>query len=708
MRLGIQYYRPPFPTAPRWADDLRRIRDAGIDTLQLWVTWAWVESTPGTFNYDDYDRIVDLAGRNDLDLILSTIAEIQPHWIHREVPGSEMIDHRGHRVISSLRNECHFGLTPGGCTGNPAVWERMAAFLETTVNRYRTRPRLAGWDAWNELRWHEQSDGLVCFCPHCIREFHAWLDARHGGLDGLNRAWQRRYSAWDEVRPGKLPDRTFTEMIAWQRFITWKANRHGRRRYDLIKSLDPARPVTVHAGSPSPLTAGWSEGSYAIDRGNDWHYADDLDGVGCSSFPRLRSDMDDATFSARVAYARSAATGGKNGPKKLWLSEVQGGRGSFGFTLFKTVTAPEQQRWIWRGLAGGADTLLFWCWRDEVFGRESSGFGLAGRDGQADARIAAMRRTAGIFRKHRDLLAACQPAPADVGVLFSPSSYYLHWSLEGTAGTPRKAIEGYCLALTCRSIPYVVVEEEHLHLLRDLRVLFLPRVIVADRKLEDALADFVLRGGTLVCESECAAFTPEGIYREPEERFFARPGLLPGGEIGRRDLPSDNADLACDGLSLMPRQWLTPWADFPGKVLAPHADGVLVGIAPAGERGGRILHIGTYLGDAYADHRYPDFEAFVARCADAAPLPVRPLTEPEAEWFIRIAGSGASRLAFVFFPPGIASARFEIAPDFSTNPAAQLTELITGVPCTSEPGHPRRLRLDAGEWGIAVLASVSD
>ena len=31
-------------------------------------------------------------------------------------PGSEMVDHLGRTVVSSLRGECHFGLTPGGCT----------------------------------------------------------------------------------------------------------------------------------------------------------------------------------------------------------------------------------------------------------------------------------------------------------------------------------------------------------------------------------------------------------------------------------------------------------------------------------------------------------------------------------------------------------------------------------------------------------------
>jgi len=122
MNLGVQYYRAPFPERKYWADDLARMRDAGLTCVQLWVLWAWVEATPDEFRFDDYDELVELAGRNGLGVVLSMIAEIQPYWIHREVPGSEMVTHLGHRVVSSNRQECHFGLTPGGCTDHPGVW----------------------------------------------------------------------------------------------------------------------------------------------------------------------------------------------------------------------------------------------------------------------------------------------------------------------------------------------------------------------------------------------------------------------------------------------------------------------------------------------------------------------------------------------------------------------------------------------------------
>ncbi|MDR1282020.1 MAG: beta-galactosidase [Opitutaceae bacterium] len=752
MNIGVQYYRPPFPVQKHWADDLKRIRDTGFDTLQLWVTWAWVESTPGIFEFRDYDQLVEMADRNGLDLILSTVAELQPHWIHEIVPDSQMIDDRGHRIVSSLRAESNFGLTPGGCTENPAVWDRMAGFLRQVVTRYRGASNLAGWDVWNELRWHEQSNALVCFCPHCLREFRTWLDSRYDGLPGLNRAWQRRYSSWREVRPPKshwhpYTESPFPETIAWQRFVTWKANRHGHRRFALVKELDPRHAATVHAGDPTPLSPGNSE-TCALDRGNDWVFADELDGIGCSSFPRLVATMDDTTFTARVEFTRSAAAAAaattaaaanltpSTKPcrkKQFWLSEVQGGRGSLDFNLSPAVDAAAQQRWLWRGFASGADKILFWCWRDEIFGRESAGFGFNGRDGHASARIAAMQHTSAIIARHRKLLSTYVCDTPEVGVLFSPSSYYLHWTLEADAQKQRNALEGYCQALVNLSIPYTVIEEDHLDALTTpestLRVLFLPRVIVTGQKLENALATFVRRGGTLVCESECGAFTPEGFYRAPEERFLARLGLLPGGEAGRRDLPPHGIiELGLPSpLRLPASQWLTPWAGFPtaGQAWATHPDGVLVGETAVGSSNsdnkdatpGRIIHVGTFLGDTYAVERAPGLEHFITHCVGATTPPVWPLDPPPStslsdrkvpeRWFIKTGTSGTHRIACIFAPHGVTHAKLAINNDvFKNNPVQDLISGRTLALDTHCRTGRTTIEIPFTEWGIGILCDA--
>ena len=699
IHLGTQYYRPPFPNDRYWEDDIQHMAASGLNTIQLWVVWAWVEAKPGTYRFDDYDRLVSLAETYGLEVVLSTIAAIHPYWIHREVPGSEMVDNFGHKVVSSNRGECHYGLTPGGCIDHPGVWARMRDFLTAVVTHYRDAPNLMGWDAWNELRWNVQADGLVCYCPYTLNRFRHWLDAKYGGLEGLNKAWQRRYHAWYEVRPGKTPDRPYTEMMAFEDFITWRAVEHAYDRYDHMKALDPDHPITVHGGQPTVL-----HGSdrypiaTALHRGNDWDFAEQIDGIGCSSFPLWGgSEMDRADFINRIDFVASARNG-----KRLWLSELQGGRSNIGFDVAQSVDPESQQRWVWTGLSAGADSILFWCWRDEVFGRESTGFGLAGMDGFADARLAAMRKTGDVLAQYGDLLEAYEPVDAEVGILFSPQSYYLYWAQEGTAQKALSGIRGYARALVRQTIPYRIVEENHPDQLEGLKLLILPRTIVMDAETAEGLAAFVRGGGILFCESEVGSFGSNGLYRYPQERFFAE--LTGIEEIGRRILEVDRVKIDWGGkrYELPAHQWLTPMVRSGSVTETQHM------LMSAGVGDGEILFCGTYLGDAYfALGANEGFETFVMDLVVSAgvTLPVRvisPQSHSTTFTHVRMGRSGDQTLVFVFAS----------SPDETVKlafPSGGLSEGVTDLLSDHEiriiGGEEGEVRVVLGptDWGISVL-----
>ncbi|TVQ19254.1 MAG: beta-galactosidase, partial [Spirochaetaceae bacterium] len=536
ITIGAQYYRPPFPRDGYWEDDLRRMKESGLDTVQLWMVWGWIEADCGRFDFSDYDRLVDAAGRNGLSVVLSTIAAVHPYWIHREVPDSEMVTNMGQKVVSTNRREIHYGITPGGCIDHPGVRDRMGRFLSACAERYASTDAVIGWDVWNELRWNVHADGLVCYCEHTVAAFRAWLEERYGSLAELNAAWERRYARWDEVLPGKRPGRVYTEMMAFEEFISDRSVEHARWRYRIVKDLNPGKPVTVHGGKPTVLYGTDSyhadESTTALHRGNDWGFAEVIDGVGTSSFP-VWEDIDHTDFTSRIDFVRAAA---EQHGKALWLSELQGGRSADGFTPQHAVSASVQQRWIWTGLATGAKTILFWCWRDEIFGRESGGFGIIGADGRADERVRALVAMREILTREGALLESYAPEPARVGVWFSPRTYYHSWCEDGDAARPMHALQGLTRALLRNSIPYTIVEEDHTAALDALSVLFMPRAIVVEPHQADAIDRFVERGGTLVTESETGAFGANGLYRYQDERFLARYGIV---EQGRRPLPAD-------------------------------------------------------------------------------------------------------------------------------------------------------------------------
>ncbi len=706
ITLGAQYYRPPFPRSDHWEADLAAMKEAGLNTVQLWLVWGWIEAVPGTFRYDDYDRLVELAGRNDLQVVLSTIAAVHPYWIHREVPDSEMVTNMGAKVVSTNRREIHYGITPGGCLDHPGVAERMRGFLKTTAERYAGVPNVAGWDVWNELRWNVHADGLVCYCEHTVRGFHQWLEAKYGDLDGLNRAWERRYGAWDEVFPGKRPGRVYTEMMAFQEFLMHRSVEHAKERYRIVKAANPGKPVTVHGGKPTVLYGSdaydGENPSTALHRGNDWGFAEEIDGVGTSSFP-VWEHIDHADFMARIDFVRAAAEA--NG-KALWLSELQGGRSADGFNPQQAVSAAVQQRWIWSGLAAGADTVLFWCWRDEIFGRESGGFGIIGADGRAEERTEALSRTGAALTGYDPILSAYRLPPAQVGIWFSPRTYFHSWCEDGDASRPMRALQGVARVCIRSSLPYTIVEEDHLDALRGLKVLVMPRGIVVDDPAADALAAFVEAGGTLVAESEAGAFGGNGIYRYPQERFLAAKfGIT---EVGRRPLPADVVPIAAGGETrfLPAIQWATPYEN-----------GSLSQEITYGK--GRVIAVGLYCAEAYyagsreAEGSFAaaagEYERFLSDIVERAGVErAARIVEAHSDAplaHLRIGYAGKTPVVYVIAEEPRRALTIEVSdPKLAAALQGGVIDLLTRRSVTM---RDRLIVIPPSEWGVTVLVPVS-
>ena len=621
LYLSTQYYRPPFPKHKYWESDLDLIKEVGFNTIQLWVVWGWIEPSPGKFIFEDYDKLFEAAQKRGLKVLLSTCAELQPYWIHRDIPDSYMVDHMGNAVISSSRGESNEGITPGGCTDNPEVLKRMKIFLETIAERYKDHESLAGWDSWNELRWDTNADGLVCYCDHTINAFREWLKEKYGSLDGLNEAWQRRYSNFEDVYPGKVVGRPFTEMMEFQAFLQWKHAQHLKFRYETIRSIDKTHIISAHGPCPTfysdwgPMvkypTGGVTQP--AIHRGSDWDMSEMVDIYGTSIFPVWQyNDM--IEFGVKIECTRSATA-----QKKFWLSELQGGGGGVwgGLEKFLPVRAKEQQLWLWSSLSRGAKAVNFWCWRDEVFGNESSCCGLIGMDGYAKERLDLMKKSADLINRYNKLLEEYQPDSYEeqVGVYFDADIVNLEWAGTGEARRAFESILGYLVALETIQCRYTVIESNRLDSIDKLKVCILPLPLIIKPEVAKRLLDFVEKGGTLIIEGEAEAFTNLGFFNniEDERSFTSGLGIK---TQGRRNIPHDNFVVNFEdkefqlkaGIFNTPLDLLVNGKEM--EVLGKDLDGNnMVGKTKHGK--GRVIAIGGFCGKSYYNERYPDFEQFL-------------------------------------------------------------------------------------------------
>ncbi|MGD0441616.1 MAG: alpha-amylase family protein [Acidimicrobiales bacterium] len=645
MILGTQYYRPPFPQRQLWHKDFADIVAAGLDTVQLWACWGWIEPEPGRYRFEDYDELMQEAADAGLRVVISTIAEIQPFWIDRELPDAHLVDHMGHVVRSSPRRECNVGLTPGACFDHPEVRDRMGAFLTALARRYASSKTLVAWDCWNETRWAVHGDGYVCHCRATVQSYREWLAARYGDLEGLGAAWHRRYASWDDVVPGKQPGRPYTDLVEFEAFLTARSAGHAAFRAECLRRSDTNHPVLAHCGKPAVYSSGMDY-EQAVSRGNDFDLAEVLDGFGCSHFPAWEK------ISASELGTRIEATRSATGSKPAWVSELQGGRACAGFGVWPAVDPGTQQRWVWGAYGRGIKAVLFWCWRDEVFGREASGFGITGSDGQSAGRLERLAGTARVLRNHEALLDAYRPDVPEIAVLFSQGSYQLDWAENGSSAEQAcGSTTGWLSVFERAQLPYVVVDAHRPGGLSGVKLLVMPWPLVVPPATGTAIVEWVRAGGVLVAESELDAFDERGFYRYPQDRPTASASALGISSLGRRGLDeSASLIVGTDGdRDAIPQAvWLEALDTARAQVLGTSSSGDAV--ATRHRLGaGLVITLGTLAGLGYSRERHRGLEAFARRVAALAGVnPIFRVSPDDGEMLQWRSGlSGSSRLLFL-------------------------------------------------------------
>ena len=86
FHLGVCYYPEHWP-ASRHASDFRRMKEAGFDLVRMGEgAWSYFEPEEGRFQFDLFDRAIDLCRRNRIKVIFGTPTYCGPAWIAHNYP----------------------------------------------------------------------------------------------------------------------------------------------------------------------------------------------------------------------------------------------------------------------------------------------------------------------------------------------------------------------------------------------------------------------------------------------------------------------------------------------------------------------------------------------------------------------------------------------------------------------------------------------
>ncbi|MCT2591564.1 beta-galactosidase [Streptomyces sp. N2-109] len=243
---GVAYggdYNPEQWPAATWEEDIRLMREAGVNLVTLGVfSWGLVEPRPGVFEFGWLDEVMDLLAEAGVSVDLATPTSAPPSWLAHEHPETLPVDAEGRRIGFGSRH--HY------CPSSPAYRYYAARITEQLAGRYGGHPALAMWHIGNEYM------GMGCHCPVSVAHFRRWLADRHGSIDDLNEAWGtafwgQRYETFDHIgtpvshsrlvgAPNPVQELDFTRFSDAAALDCFTAER------DIVRRHTPQLPVTTN------------------------------------------------------------------------------------------------------------------------------------------------------------------------------------------------------------------------------------------------------------------------------------------------------------------------------------------------------------------------------------------------------------------------------------------------------------------------------
>ncbi|MGP3983592.1 beta-galactosidase [Streptomyces sp. KR80] len=456
-----------------WSDDHRLMKEAGVNLVSVGIfSWAMVEPEPGRFDFGWFDEVMDGLAAAGVSACLATMTASPPPWMAELHPETLPMRADGTR------------LWPGGrqqyCPSSPVYRRYAARLVEQIGRRYRDHPALALWHIGNEYGVHVST----CYCDTSTEAFRSWLQHRYGTLDALNDAWSttfwsQRYGDWQQILPPRIAP-TFpnpAQQIDFLRFSSDELLACYRMERDTLREIAPHVPATTN------LLGVWKPVDF-------FSWASELDIVSHDSYP----DPADPNSHIEAAFGYDLMRSLRQGQPWLVMEQAPS---AVNWRQRNSPKPPGVMRlWSWQAIAQGADSVLFFQWRQSRGGAEKYHSGMVPHGGEHT-------RT---FQEIRDLGSELARVPslagtrvtAEVAVVMDWSSW---WGLE-LDSHPSSGLRQMDANLAHYAPLFGAgVTTDVVHPTADLsgyRLVVVPNLYMADEAAARNLVEYVRAGGHLL------------------------------------------------------------------------------------------------------------------------------------------------------------------------------------------------------------------
>lgn len=477
-QFGTDYYPEHWPRS-LWRQDARMMRDMGIQVVRMAeFSWAKFEPEEGVFDFSDLDEAIGILAEQGIDVILGTPTAAPPAWLTERYPDVQPTDWQMRRR--------YFGSRHHECFSHPAYRQCVRAYVEAFAAHYGPDPRVVGWQVDNELG---NSQGELCYCPHCEARFRVWLKAKYGDIAALNAAWgtafwSQDYSDFSQIHAPRINaawGENPSQSLDWKRFSSDNICDFHRMQADILRAHAPNKFITHNLMGFSSKPSYYDLGAQLDFASHDQYPA----GHFLGRHDEFRGDV----CAAELDFIRAVKQ------KPFWIMEQQSG--ITGWEVLGRTPKPGQiALWALQSVAHGADTIVFFRWRSCPMGTEQYWHGLLPHNSKPGRYY---REAEAMMHQYAPLLREIAGAmPASRAAILR--SYEQEWAFQIQPHHPQHRYVDHLLtyykAFYRRNVPvdFLAPEADF----TPYRVLIAPLQFLMTPELAEKFRVFVQEGGTLV------------------------------------------------------------------------------------------------------------------------------------------------------------------------------------------------------------------
>ncbi|WP_225046599.1 beta-galactosidase [Lacticaseibacillus kribbianus] len=479
LLFGGDYNPEQWPEAT-WEDDLIQLQRAHINSLTLNVfSWALLQPDEATYDFTMLDKIMALAGRYDMQIVLATATGALPAWLVAKYPDVARTDINGRHARQGMRHNA--------CPSSPNFQRLAKALAGQLAARYHDDPALACWHISNEY-------GGQCYCDNCAAAFRTWLQAHYTDLAAVNAAWNSNFwghtfHAWSEI----LPPMHLTDMIdagTDKPVLAGAALDYRRFQSDAMLANFKAEKAAIRAvDATTPITTNLMSTQKDLDY---FQWAKEMDLVSWDNYPSFD------TPASETAMKHDLMAGVLQKPFMLMEQTPS----QQNWQPYCALKKPGEMRMLsYQAVAHGANTVQFFQMKQSQNGIEKFHGAVISHvqaTGQHETRVYREVKQLGaeLAQLPEDLLASANHA--QVAVLFDWPSF---WGVEYATGPSRqmdyvKQVHLYYQMCYDRGIDVAVIGKDTPF--DGFAAVIAPVMYTASEQLSAKITDYVQNGGTFV------------------------------------------------------------------------------------------------------------------------------------------------------------------------------------------------------------------